>query len=265
MIYIAPCAPLLIGQYDEANAQPMVSHDNLLARGTITNGTLPTGAPRLNAVTEDTSEFWQPTAADTLRATFAGSEIADVAFFANHTLSGKLVKVQKYNGSTWVDVASYTPTNNAPFLIVFPRDTATGWGVSISAACVIGIAWIGPRVIIPGGVLPDYKPVWAAHNVTKYPGVTRRGNFRGQRIERTGASLSASFMPIAHDFARDDLSVFRTRYNEGRAFIWASAPNVFSDDAAYCWAPDGASFAPTIMAGGELVNLSLSMEAFVNA
>jgi hypothetical protein len=58
---------------------------------------------------------------------------------------------------------------------------------------------------------------------------------------------------------------FRAHYNEGRAFVWAPGPDPFRQDAAYCWAPDGASFAPSIMAGGNLVNLSLTMEAFIAA
>jgi hypothetical protein len=127
------------------------------------------------------------------------------------------------------------------------------------------VAWIGPRLVIPGGVVPDYTPVWAAHRVEKYPGVTRRGHFRGQRIERTGASLAAQFMPLEHDFALISMADFRRHYNEGRAFIWASAPRLFQEDVAYCWAPEDATFAPAIRAGGDLVNLSLTMEAYVYA
>lgn len=259
--------PTLTGfsRYEAANSQPMVAYRNLLAEGTITNALLPSGAPRADAVTEDTTEYWAPTASDTLRATLAGAETADICFIAAHTLgsAGRTLSVQYFNGSTWQTIGTVAPADNAPFMVVFPSQLATGFGISVSGSCQIGVAWIGPRLIIPGGVVPDYAPVWAAHRVEKYPGVTRRGHFRGQRIERTGARLSAQMMPIDHDFALNDMADFRTHYNEGRAFVWASAPRLFTDDAAYCWAPDDASFAPTIRAGGDLVNLSLTMEAFV--
>lgn len=260
--------PTTVGfsNYENANSQPMVSYRNLLANGTITNALLPSGAPRADAVTEDTTEYWAPTGADTLRVTLASAEPADVCFIAAHTLGteGESLSVQYLDG-TWQTLATITPTDDQPFMVVFPRKTATQWGISVTGACQIGVAWIGPRIVIPGGVVPDYSPVWASRRVEKYPGVTRRGHFRGQRIERIGASLSVQFMPLEHDFALNDLSGFRDHYNEGRAFIWASAPMVFPDDAAYCWAPDNAVFAPSIRAGGDLVNLSLAMEAFVYA
>jgi hypothetical protein len=248
--------------YAENNAQPMVSWDNLLARGTIASASLPTDAPRLNAVSENTVDFWQPTGADTLRATMAGSEPADCAFFAAHNLSGRVVKVQYFNGTIWVDQATYTPTSNDPFLIVFPTRSATGWGVSVDGACIIGVAWIGPRIVIPGGVVPGYTPVWAAREVNKWGGGTRRGHWLGQRIDSVTANLSPQFMPIPYAFADVTLDAFRTRYNEGRAFVFASAPGIFTRDCAYVWAVDGESLPAPISAGGIYTDLSFNVTAY---
>jgi hypothetical protein len=248
--------------YAEANAQPMVAWDNLLARGTIASGTLPTGAPRLNAVDENTTDFWQPTGADTLRATMAGSEAADCAFFAAHTLSGRVVKVQYFNGSIWVDQATVTPTDNDPFLIVFPTRSATGWGISVDGACIIGVAWVGPRIVIPGGVVPGYTPVWAARSVKKWGGGSRRGHWLGQRVDMVTANLSPQFMPVPYAFAFTTLAAFRARYNEGRAFVWASAPSVFTEDCAYCWAEDGESLPAPISTGAIYTDLSMNVTAY---
>lgn len=261
-ITIVAASPAAAAAYAELNAQPMVAWDNVLARGTIASGTLPTAAPRLNAVSENTVDFWQPTAADTLRATFAGAEAADVAFFAAHNLGGKTIKVQAYNGAIWIDVATYAVPNNQPFMIVFPNQSWTGWGIHVSAACIIGVAWIGPRVTIPGGVVPGYSPIWASRQVSKWGGGTRRGHWLGQRVDAITAQLSATFMPIPYSVADVTLRSFGTRYNDGRAFVWASAPGIFSRDVAYCWAEDSAVFAPTIMAGGDLCELGLSMTAY---
>lgn len=251
--------------YLAANAQPMVAYRNLLAEGTLTSGTSPTTNPRANAVTESTFDFWGADATpDTLQTTLGAAASADVCFIAAHSIgsSGGSLTVQYYDGAAWQDIATVTPTDDQPFAVVFPSISATGWGISVTGLPEIGVAWIGPRLVIPGGVVPDYAPIWAARRVTKMAGTSRRGQWFGQRIERTGASMSAQFMPLDHDFALNDMESFRNRYNDGHAFVWASAPSVFPADVAYCWAPDDAIFAPAIQAGGRTVSLSLTMEAF---
>ena len=248
--------------YAENNAQPMVMWDNLLARGTLTDGALPADAPRLNAVDENTVDFWQPTVAATLRTTLSGPEAADCAFFAAHTLAGLTVKVQYHNGSTWVDLATVVPATNEPFLIVFPTTSATQWGVSVSGACIVGVAWIGPRIVIPGGVTPGYTPVWAAREVRKWGGGTRRGHWLGQRVDMVTATLAPQFMQVPYDFAATTLKAFRARYNEGRAFVFAAAPSVFPDDCAYVWAEDGESLPAPISAGALYTDLSFNVTAY---
>jgi hypothetical protein len=253
--------------YIEANAQPMVMYQNLLATATITNSTLPTTAPRANAVNESTFDYWQPTAVpDTLRMVAGASQAADGAFFAAHTLgtAGATLTVQYYDGATWQTQASYSPTSNKPFGFIWPSRSATAWGIQISGAVAqVGVVWIGPRLVIPGGVTPGYVPIWAARRIEKYAGVSRRGQFFGQRIERAGARLQPNFMDVPYSYALTTLSGFRDHYNEGKAFVWASAPGVFPDDAAYVWAPDDAMLESPIRAGGIWCGLSMSLEAYV--
>lgn len=253
--------------YIEANAQPCVFYQNLLASGTVANSGLPASTPRLNAYSGDTDTYWQPASVpETLRATFGSAQAADGAFFAAHTLgtAGATLTAQYFDGSTWQTQATHTPTDNQPFGFIWPARSATGWGIQISTAVAqIGVGWIGPRLVIPGGVKPDYEPIWAAYEIIKASGTTRRGHFQGQAIERAGARLSPSFMDIPFAFARDNLAPFRRHYNEGNPFVWASAPGVFPTDAAYCWAADGERLAAPIRAGGLWCGLDMSFEAYV--
>lgn len=253
--------------YIEANAQPMVMFQNLLASVTITDATLPTTAPRANAVTESTFDYWQPASVpETLRMVPGASQAADGAFFAAHTLgtAGATLTVQYYDGATWQTQASHTPTDNKPFGFIWPTRSATGWGIQISGAVAqIGVAFIGPRLVIPGGVLPDYVPIWAATEVQRQAGISRRGQFFGQRIESRSARLQPSFMDVPLSYARDTLATFRDHYNDGKAFIWASSPGVFPQDAAYVWASDNASLRSPVRSGGEWCGLSMDLEAFV--
>lgn len=252
--------------YKEANAQPTVIYRNLMAEGTITNSTLPTTAPRANAVSEGTFDYWLPASVpDTLQCTFGGAQTADGCLIAGHTLgsAGATVNVQYYNGSSWVTLVSATPTDNDPILLLWPARSATGWGIQITTAVAqISALMIGPRLGIPGGIVPGYTPQWASRVITKYPGVSRRGQYFGQRVERAGLSMSASFMPIEYSYALTTMAGFRKHYDDGKAFAWASAPSVFGEDCAYVWAPEGAVIRMPVLAGGQLVNLSIDMEGY---
>lgn len=266
MIHIvAPPAPS--AAYSAANINPMVAYENLMAEGTLVDALLPTGGPRIDATTEDTDEFWLTSGTNTTcRTTLVSPKAADVCFVANHTLGsrGATFTLQYRSGGVWNTLWSFAPENDDPFMVVFPNRTADGWGVQVSTdATQIGVLWIGPRVVIPGGITPDYQPIWARHRVEKLPGVTRRGHFKGQRIERVGGSMEAVFMPVPHDFALVTMRGFRKHYNEGKAFVFASSPSRFAEDFAYCWATEDAAFSPFILAGGGLAQFTITAETYV--
>jgi hypothetical protein len=225
---------------------------------------LPTVNPRANAAEEETASFWGATGADTLAVTLGAAEAADLLMVAAHELwsDGRSLTLQYHNGAAWVTIATVTPDTDHPFMILFPRVTATQWRVTLSGASLIGVLFLGPRVIIPGGVVPGYTEVWASRETTKLGGGTRSGHWLGQRVEKVTAQLAPTLMPIDYAFARDTLAGFRDHYNEGRAFVWASAPAVFPYDVAYAWATDNATFQPVPHAGGELCDLSLKMVAY---
>jgi hypothetical protein len=258
---IVNIAPNADPAYAEANAQPMVSWRNLLREGTIADANLPTSAPRQNAVEEDTVSFWAPNAGATFRSTLSAPATASVGFIAGRDIAGKTFGFQFFNGTTWITLVSVTKTDNQPALVVFPDTTASGFGVFTDDACEVSNLWIGPRIVIPGGVQPGYRTVKAARSVEKLPGRTNRGQWLGQRIGNITAELQANLMPLDRSFIDTQLADFRTRYTEGRAFLWAPAPGVY-DDAAYCWAESGTQFGDTPLAGGRLCDLTLTMRAY---
>ena len=247
--------------YNEDNRQPMVFFDNLLATGTLTNGTLPTNGPRSQAVDGNTYDYWATAGGrDTIRATLGAPRSAECAFIAAHNLSGTVVKVQRLVGATWTDTATFTPTSNDPFLMIFPAQTSDGWGFEVDGSKVIGVAMIGPRLVIPGGVTPDYNPIWSAKTINRYPNVSRGGHFLGQKIVSAGASLSANLLRVTYAFAQSTLQAFRDHHNDGLPFVWASAPAIFTTDVAYCWADD--TLHTPILGGGDWCSLSLQMTAY---
>lgn len=262
MITIIAASPASAA-YDEANAQPMVSYVNNLTEKALENALLPATNPRQNAVSQSTADFWQCTGADNLRTvTTGGSLSAEVAFFAAHNLSGKTVEIQRWNGSSWVNVASVVPASNDPFMVVFPPVSATGWGFTVSAASQVGVAWIGPRLIIPGGVTPGYEPVFLNRRVKKLGGGSRKGHFLNQRIEAVVASVEADFTPQQFSFINGSFLPFARHFENGQPFIWASAPSYFQRDCAYCWAEDEDKVDIGVLTGGDLCTMSMRMTAY---
>ena len=260
---ISITTPAFSPAFAEANAQPLVLWDNVLSRATIQSATLPAANPRSRAVAASTADYWGADATpSTLRGDLGSTEAADCCFIDAHTLSGLTVKVQRLVSAVWTDTATFTPTSNDPILMIFPSQTSLGWGIHVSAPAQVGVVSIGSRLTIPGGVTPGYAPVWASREITRYPSVSMRGHFMGSKIESAGASLSANFMPVSHTFALDTMRGFRTHYNNGKPFVWASSPTYFPEDVAYCWADKGDTLSPRILAGGDLCELSLKMRAY---
>lgn len=241
----------------------MVSYVNNLTEKALQNPLLPAVNPRQNAVNPSTADFWQCTGADVLQTVTTGLSLpADVAFFAAHNLSGKTVNIQRWNGSAWVTVASVVPSSNDPFMVVFPSVSATGWGISVSAASQIGIVWIGPRLVIPGGVSPGYTPVFLNRSVQKLGGGSRKKHFLNQRIEGVTAKVEATFTPQQFSFVNGSLLPFLKHFEGGQPFIWASAPSFFQRDCAYCWAEEEGKVEIDVLAGGDLCTMTMRMTAY---
>ena len=75
--------------------------------------------------------------------------------------------------------------------------------------------------------------------------------------------MQPGFMDVPYSFALNDLADFRDHYNDGKPFVWASAPGLFPEDAAYVWAAEDAVLRSPIRSGGDWCGLSMDLEAFV--
>lgn len=263
MSHIIITSPTFSAQYQSDNAQPMVSYRNVLTEKAVTNSLLPTVNPRANALTESTNDFWGPTGADTLRTITTGASLpVDVVFFDAHTLSGLTVDLQKWDGAAWVTVATVVPSDNRPFMIVIPTQSATGWGIQVSGACQIGVLWAGPREILEGGVTGGYEPVWASRVVKKLGGGSRKGHWLKQRIEAVTVQIQADLTPQKYSFITGALEPFVRHFENGLPFVWASAPSYFTTDVGYCWAEDEDHLEISILPGGDLCSLSMRMSVY---
>ena len=242
--------------------RPCVLFDNALSRATVTANA---GVP-LNAVSPETFDFWQPgQATNTLTAVLPAAEWCDALAVVAHNFgtAGSTITVQNWDGSAWLTIGAVTPPDDQPFLILWEPRNASEWRVQITqTTAFVGVLTLGRRLIIPGYVAAPYVPAWGAQRIEVLGGVSRGGQFLGQRIVRAGADFQVSFTPFDIEWVSDDARAFMRHYNEGRPFMWASSPSEFPEDVAYCWRA-GEELRPTFRDDSDLMDLSLSVSAYV--
>lgn len=244
--------------------RPFVMFDNILARATTVTATAGDG---LSAIGEDTFDFWQPaTDPGSLTATFAVATSAEALAVTGHNLGTALgtLTLRLWDGAEYITVAAVTPTTNAPFVILFPAVATTQWHVVLSGSTTAYVSSLvlGTRLVIPGYVAAPYVPSWAARKVEILGGVSRGGQFLGQRVQRLGAEFEVGFTPFEREWVSDTARAFMAHYNDGRPFVFASGPDEFPEDVAYCWR-NGEELRPAYRDDSDLMDLGLSVSAYV--
>lgn len=252
---------------DPDNSQPTVLFDSVLTRGTLVASTEATDGAGSNATNGKTNDFWTPTALPaTLETTLSAAEECDCAAIVGHTLGtdGATLEVDYHDGATWQTLSTTSPTTDETIFIIFGAQTRTRWRIRITGSTIpsIAVALIGKRLSLPGGVTLSYTPIYKAKDVELLSGVSRKGHFIGNRVQRRGASTTISLAPIDRSWIESNLDPFNNYFDDGGAFVFASAPSVFTKDAAYCWRGNS-TLRPSHSVSGDLEDISMQVNAYV--
>lgn len=248
---------------------PMVLYSNLYASGTVTASTETTDAVATNVATETTYDYWKPSALPAWIKVDCGSAQTVNSFaIVAHNLgsSGATVDIQwSTNNVAWSTVMTVVPTDDTPILCLFTGLSKRYWRAYITGATVpyAGIVSAGQRLVLPGGVMPPYTPIWQAQTVELLTAKSLGGQFLGNRVLRQGAETSISLVSFSKSFAEVDLQPFKSWYNGGHAFIWASSPSSFTNDVGYVWRKQGSEMRPTFTETGNWVKVSMEVEGYV--
>lgn len=262
MIYIEPSA--------NAVRASSVSYRNVLAEGTFfyTNQT-PDGAA-LNALGPQTFDAWAPSALPAAVSSLLPEAVeCDCAAVIAHTLgsSGATMMVQaSVTGSSWVTLATITPQDDSDIFVIFTAQQAyPRWRIIITGTTppAIGIAWIGPRLLIPYGVPEGFVPLSKSLNVDVENQVTEGGQYRGSYIRRVGASTGISLGQQDRWWVDDVAQPFIEHYNLAKPFIFAACPELLPQDAHYCWRAGG-TLAGSLSAGSQYYDMSMDVAAYVS-
>lgn len=264
MIYIQSSATDILGS--------AVAYRNIMAEGTLSWSSQTTDGAAANALGPQTYDFWVPSALPANIATLLPSAVAcDCAAIVAHTLgthASTAYVEASLDGSAWVTFATIAPTDDADIFVLFSDLSAVPyprWRIRITGttAPAIGIAWIGPRMIIPMGVQPSYVPLNLALNIEMLvSNNTRGGQFQGNRVEKVGASTSINMAPQERWWVQSEAVDFIAHYNEGKPFLWLSCPDLHPLDAHYVWRA-GDTLAGSYSAGSQWVDMAISVSAYV--
>lgn len=120
--------------------------------GTVTASTEEAGFAGDNANNALTYTFWKPTAdPSTWQLSFTSQTVSYCGIAAHNIGSlGGQVAVQEWNGSAWVGVRSFGPTDDGPIMFLFTPRTTDRIRIRI-AGCIptIGVIWFGSVTEFP--------------------------------------------------------------------------------------------------------------------
>lgn len=250
-----------------------VAYRNVLTEGTLSWSSQTADGAAANALGPQTYDFWTPASLPAmLTVTLAEAVDCDCAAIIAHTLgsSGATVQVQARNGTDpWVTFSTVTPADDRDIFVLFADLAGTAydqWRIRItgSTAPAVGIAWIGPRLIIPDGVQAGYVPLNLALSVELMPNITRGGQFLGNRVQKVGASTSLSLARQHRHWVQEDAAPFIAHYNAGKPFLWLSCPELLPDDAHYVWRA-GDTLSASYGAGSLWADMSMEVAAYVGS
>ncbi len=258
------------GSPTATDALPTILYSNLYTTGTIAASTEAAGYDKENVASESTYDQWQGTTLPDWVSVDAGSSVtADCAAIVAHDCGTKAITVALQTSPdnvTWTNVDSILPTDDSPILFLFPAQTIRYWRFRFSGAGAspfIGVAMIGERLNMQGGIVTPYAPMWASKQYEMLPSTSIGGQFLGNRIIRKSASTTVNFIPVNATFAEGDLRPFMEHYNQGKAFVFASSPSVFDLDVGYCWKTPGGLIRPTYDEDGNWLSVSMDIECYV--
>lgn len=261
---------LMTPAYLAATTQPLlnarIGWQNLARTAVITSSGVAAGSSQYAPISDQTWEWWQPTAHPAnpwWAATFATPQLVNYCAIAAHEIgsAGGTIWVQVDLGGGWIDVADTTlsPANDAPIMILFEN-------IVCEAVRVIGTGGtFAPHVSVIhfGKVLEMPRPArWMGHvpgilnrQFETRPNIAERGQRLGNSLIREGLAASFEFSNLDENWIRTTFDLFmRNCMRYGYFISWR--PDQFPDEVLYGWTDR--PFAPSNSQGG--INRRMSVD-----
>lgn len=216
--------------------------ENLLENGTVVASSEAAGFPVANVYDWRPSDFFKPASiasAVNITLTLSVADGADYFAFYNHNLhlTGGTIKLQWWNGSSWVDCfGAITPTDNSPRFISFTAQSSTQWRVVITATSIFSIACIsfGTQLALEYGMYLNWTPPVLARDTKVINSQSDSGNFLGRSIISTGIKSSIILQGASDAWVRASWMPF-VRHAEQKPFFFIPNITAYPLEAVFCW------------------------------
>lgn len=199
------------------------------------------GNPAEDAVNPFTNEYWAPV---TLPATWTCSRASavdtDYIGIAGHTLGtyGNTVKIEySTDGTTYVELYSFTPTDNTPIMLIYATVTALNWRLTVSGGTGIpriGVIYIGESMQMQRPLYGGHAPLKMSRSTTILNQMSEAGQFTARSIIRRGVGTLYEWNNLTADWVRQYFDPFAKAARRVPFFI-AWRPISFPAETGFVW------------------------------
>lgn len=179
------------GSYTLPQGDLPLNHARILhARNWLTGGTITASSTDADYFEDApdysmTYEEWKPGSLPaSWERDYGTPQTVDCVGIADHTLGsdGASVAVEYWNGSAWVTLASFAPTDDAPIFVMLPRTVAQVWRIVItgSTAPIVGVVKFGLALQMPRRLAPGHTPIEFGRQIKMRSTYAETGNFLGR-------------------------------------------------------------------------------------
>lgn len=229
----------------------VIGYENIFQTGIVTASSEATGYPVENAFDGLTWDYWKATALDAADGEVsltvdAGAPLSIVnGYFAlaahNLHLIDAVVELQGSSDNFAADIVTIAhaePTDGRVLMRTFSDKIFRYWRLLITftptSVPIIGIAMIGPSLVIDEGMEPGFVPPNFSFDDTIRVNNSNAGAFLGRSIIREGSKTRIRFSNADPAWMRNHWLPF-LQHVRTRPFVFSWDPVNYPGEAAYCW------------------------------
>lgn len=217
--------------------------NNVAESATVTTSSETTNGSALNAIDYYMADYWIPSSGGTHYIEFQlpSAQPVDYFFFYRQDIhsQGGTVKLQFWDGATFVDLVSTVPGGTEPEAHFFSETASDRFRVEVSSANPwrLGIVMFGKAMEIPNGLSQGFASPFNASETTNRTNETEAGNYIGRNTVKRAIPFSFGSELIEYQWLIDNWRPF-VKHIEKKPFAFVWSRNVYSDEVAYCWSAE---------------------------